>query len=324
MIGQNMNNYGNIGVLMGGVSSERDISLKSGQAVAHALQEEGYHVKIIDIKDKSEQAVVKLIKEGHIDLAFIVLHGRFGEDGQIQSLLDNLHVPYTGSGVLASQLAMNKASTQKLLKNNGILVPDYVSLNKEEAIEIGPIRDYLKGYPLIVKPACEGSSIGVKIVYDDVQLLEGIDQAFNLDNQILIERFIKGREVTVAVLGSKTLPIVEICHKASFFDFDAKYQKGQTEYIVPARLDDLLASHISNTAYKVHCLIGCEGFSRVDFMIDQKNQSYVLELNTIPGFTTTSLLPKAANEIGINFNQLCKEIMDLAYGKKTEKGKVSI
>ena len=250
------NKYGKIGVLMGGVSSEREISLKSGQAVINALKEEGFQVKVIDIKDESGQAVEKLIREGRIDLAFIVLHGRYGEDGQIQSLLDNLQVPYTGSGVSASQLAMNKLSTQNLLKKNGIVVPDYVSLNRNETIEASLIRDYLKEYPLIVKPACEGSSIGVKIVHDDNQLLQGIDQAFKLDNQILVERFIKGREMTVAVLGNRTLPIVEICHKSTFFDFDAKYQKGQTEYTVPARIEESLATDISNTAYKVHCLIG--------------------------------------------------------------------
>jgi len=311
--------FGKIGVLMGGISSERAISLKSGEAVYSALKEYGFDAIKIDITESDYERISKQIESFGLDLAFIVLHGKFGEDGEMQKILEELGVIYTGSGVVASRLALNKVLTQNLLKNHGITVPNYVSLSGDRREDVYQLVQSLGDYPLVVKPACEGSSIGISVVNEVGQLNGAVDLALSLDSQVLIEKFIEGRELTVGILGQRTLPIVEIRYNASFFDFDSKYGKEHTLYDVPANIDQDMARKISDAAYEAYRLIGCDGFARVDFILNQEGKFYLLEINTIPGFTKTSLLPKAAIKSGINFIQLCIEIMESAYGKKKEK-----
>lgn len=313
---QDVRQYGLIGVLMGGYSSERDISLKSGNAVYQALKEEGCGVVALDIQQKEGAIIKNMIRESGIKLAFIALHGKLGEDGKIQAILEDLRIPYTGSGVQASRLALNKALAQNLFKNNGINVPTHVNLSKNDKVSILSNIESLDCFPLVVKPACEGSSIGISIVHDQSQLQPALEQAWALDDEVLVERFIAGREMTVGILDQTPLPVIEIKPKKDFFDFQAKYQPGMTEYIVPAEISDQLNKNIQEEALKAYRVLGCEGFSRVDFMVDSNDVPYVLEINTVPGFTATSLLPKAAKESGISFNQLCLRIVDLAYGKK--------
>lgn len=310
--------FGRIGVLMGGVSSERAISLKSGQAIAQALERQGYQVVALDIDRGTPDKIAEMILRTKIDSAFIALHGRLGEDGTIQQILEQAHIPYTGSGVDSSRKAMNKAIAQKIFKENNIRVPTYVSVAKGETVTIEDVLIALGSYPIVVKPANEGSSIGISIVHSRKTFETALDRAWQYDNVLMLEQYIEGREMTVGILNQTALPVVEICPTKKFFDYEAKYIKGLTDYIVPARISESLAREIQDIALRAHNVLGCSDLSRVDFMLDKSNLPYVLEINTIPGFTSTSLLPKAAAVKGINFDQLCVHLMELAYGKKKE------
>lgn len=307
---------GKIGVLMGGPSSERDISLKSGKAVYDNLKDAEFDVVSIDILTDTVSENIKLIKSHGIDCAFIALHGRFGEDGQVQELLEGLKIPYTGSGVKASRLAIDKIASRDIFEKNGLCVPNYKILKKhayKPGLDLG-----LSGfkYPLVVKPATNGSSIGLSIVDKKGGIKKAIDLAFDFDDRILIEEYILGREITVGILEEQALPVIEVVPKNRFFDFEAKYQAGMTEYIVPAMIDKKVAGASKKAALIAHRLLGCFGCSRVDIILDKNNVPYVLEINTIPGLTSTSLLPKAAKIIGIDFTQLCIKLLRLAYAKK--------
>jgi len=310
--------FGKIGVLMGGYSSEREISLKSGQAIFDALREQGCDVVALDIQKHDDGDIVAFIKKADIDLAFIALHGALGEDGRIQQILEKLQIPYTGSGVKASQTALNKIKTQNLMKKHGIQVPAHVTVSRGQNLEWKQLNNKLGAAPFVVKPNCEGSSVGVSIVRDKDSLHPALEQALEYGDQILIDKFIKGREMTVGILDHEALPIVEVLHKREFFDFTAKYQKGLTDYRVPADIPPHTASELQHIALKAHNLLGCRDFSRIDFILDDQGTAYLLEVNTIPGFTATSLLPKAAHCRGLNFHQLCLKIVELAYGKKKE------
>ncbi|HQP10407.1 MAG TPA: D-alanine--D-alanine ligase [Candidatus Omnitrophota bacterium] len=309
---------GRIGVLMGGVSSEREISLKSGQAIVEALGRRGCEVVGLDITDGEPEAIRSLLEKSGIDLAFIALHGRLGEDGTIQSILEDAGIPYAGSGVEASRLAINKALAQEMFKKNGIKIPSFVALSRKDPIDIPGAIEALGGFPVVVKPACEGSSIGVSFVRTSSELARAIEDAWQYGDTALIERYIKGKELTVGILGREALPVVEICPKRPFFDFEAKYTKGMTDYIVPARIPQDISDGIQKAALAAHRVLGCEDISRVDFILADDQSHYVLEINTIPGFTATSLLPKAAQHRGIGFDQLCYQLIVLAYGKKSK------
>ena len=309
---------GRIGVLMGGISSERDISLKSGRAVSEALIRQGQDAVPLDITDSDEIKIDSLIRKSRLDVAFIALHGRLGEDGTIQTILDNAQVPYTGSGAKASSLALDKATAQDLFEKSGMRTPPHVILTGKDFSQVDIKIAPAGPFPLVVKPACEGSSIGISVVVNKDDLETAIDRARKFGEKILIEKYIVGRELTVGIVGSETLPVLEICPKNKFFDFEAKYTAGKTEYIVPARIPEKIAGEVRNAALEAHRLLGCENFSRVDFMLDASGRYYILEVNTIPGFTSTSLLPKAAQKIGLGFDQLCLTIVKLAYGKKKE------
>ncbi len=320
---------GRIGVLMGGYSSEREISLRSGTAVAESLKRQGGEVVSIDITVRDKEKITSLVRSYNLDVAFIALHGRLGEDGAIQAILEEIGVPYTGSGVEASRLALDKVLAQDLFQKSGIQVPAHISLSRQslravrlpsggqqEAAHHAGLIQAIDFYPVVVKPAREGSSIGISLVRAPEGLAEALQKAWKYDDKVLIEQYIQGRELTVGILGDEALAPIEIRPTAEFFDFKAKYSSGATEYIVPARLPQELADKVRQSALAAHRALGCADLSRVDFILAEDGAYYVLEVNTIPGFTSTSLLPKAARVMGIDFDRLCLQLAGLAYGKK--------
>jgi len=297
---------------MGGPSSERDISLKSGKAVYQVLKEQGLEVIPLNIRNNS----LKKIEKARISCAFIALHGKFGEDGRIQGILESLHIPYTGSGVIASFLCLDKIASRRIFKQYNIPVPEYDILNRNSW------QKHLKGlnliFPVVVKPSSQGSSIGVAFVDQAQKLTRAIKRAFDYDDVIIIERFIKGREITVGILNEQPLPVVEILPKKQFFDFQAKYVKGKSGYVVPARLPQRHYRKAQKLGLLAHQALGCRAFSRVD-MILSKSGPVVLEVNSIPGLTATSLLPMAAGAQGISFAQLCLKIVQSAIKNRPRK-----
>src|SRR3989338_2432450 len=316
MAAKNIKKFGRIGVLMGGYSSEREISLKSGKAVFEALQGEGVDVAAIDIREQNEDSIASQILESMLDAAFITLHGQLGEDGVIQSILEKLGILYTGSGVEASRLAFNKVLSRRVFQDHHVAITPGLVLEKSIPVDIDQISAQLKQFPVIVKPSCEGSSIGISFVEHKNDLAKAIGVAAQFGHEILIERFIKGKELTVGILDEKALPVVEIHTGVNFFDYAAKYKSAKTQYIVPAEIPVQARDLLQAQALRAHQALGCRGFSRVDFILDTHHQPYVLEINTIPGFTSTSLLPKAAQAAGLNFSQLCIKILELAHGQK--------
>ncbi len=305
-------NLGKVGVLMGGPSSENKISLKSGAAVLKALKESNVNASAVIIKSDNARDNISLLKSKDIDCAFIALHGRFGEDGGIQRILAKLKIPYTGSGIKASSLAMDKVASRNIFKKSGLDVPSFrVVRDKSKGI----LAARSLGLPLVVKPALTGSSIGISVVRGIDELGPAVKFALKFDNRVIIEEYVKGRELTVGILNGIPLPIIEIVTKHVFFDFKAKYQHGLTEYIVPAKIPPRSSFRVRKAALLAHRLLGCSGCSRVDIILDNKDRPFILEVNTIPGFTSTSLLPKAARNAGIDFNNLCIKLIRLAYEK---------
>ena len=311
--------FGHIGVLMGGYSSERTISLKSGNAVALSLTNAGYHVTAIDILAQDKHKIIDQLREANIDCAFIALHGRLGEDGMIQTILEEMEIPYTGAGVVASQKAFNKTAAQPLLKAQGLPVPAFVCITDGKMMDFKQAFAQLKKLPFVIKAACEGSSIGITFVRHPSQWEAALKDALAFGPYVIIEKYIKGREVTVGVLDGEALPLVEIKPKSGFFDFNSKYQKGLTEYMVPAQLPEELTALIQQKALAAYEVLGCEGLARVDVRIDEQGNPYILEVNTIPGFTETSLFPKAASQVGYSFIDVCTKLLDCAYGKKVQR-----
>lgn len=311
---KSLNQIGRIGVLMGGPSSEREISLKSGRAIYGALKQVGLDVVAVDIGTDNVEENIRLIKSHRINCAFVALHGRFGEDGKIQEILETINIPYTGSGVEASRLGMDKIASRKIFEKYGLAVPRYKTVDKLSYDANWKFTDNIV-FPAVVKPATHGSSIGLSIVDEKDGLGPALDLAFQYDERILIEEYIRGREVTVGILDDWALPVIEIIPKRRFFDYTAKYQSGMTDYVVPAELEEEIARKVQSTAALAHKLLGCSGCSRVDMILSEDNIVYILELNSIPGFTETSLLPKAANVVGIDFTQLCIKLIESAYAK---------
>lgn len=306
--------FGKVGVLMGGPSSERGISLKSGGAVLSALLESGVDAVGIDITTDNAEENIQLLARHNLNLVFIALHGRFGEDGAVQEILEKINLPYTASGVNASRLAMDKIGSLKIFKDGGLNVPKSNFLEKV-IYEKNKVYQNNLGLPLVIKPANHGSSIGLSLVEVNEQITCAIELAFGFDERIIIEEYIFGRELTVGVLGEEALPVIEIIPKNKFFDFAAKYQSGLTEYIVPAHLDEDVAKKVQKAALTAHKLLGCRGCSRTDIILTKEGLPYILEVNTIPGMTSTSLLPKAAKITGMDFNYLCIKLLELAYEK---------
>ena len=294
-----------IAVLMGGQSSEREISLRTGQAILKALQEKGYQAFPIDVGSD----IAFRLKEEKVDIAFIALHGRLGEDGTIQGLLEVMGIPYTGSGVMASALSMNKVMSKKVFAFHEIPTPEF-QYGDVAALKAKKIDECCKlGFPMVVKPGEEGSTIGITIVRKKNELAGAVKKASAFGDTLLFERFIRGREVTVGVLDGRPLPIIEIAPREGFYDYHAKYTKGFTEYILPARLKKRNYARVQELGVKAYQALGCEGAARVDFMVDEEERPYCLEVNTVPGMTETSLIPKAAKAVGIDFNELVETML---------------
>lgn len=306
-----------IGVLMGGYSSEREISIKSGKAVSEALKASSMCVKTIIIDSSDEQEIIRQIRDAHIDVAFIALHGHLGEDGRIQEILEKFNIPYTGSGIQASRTAIDKVSTYKRLLERNVRVPKHIVFKK--GLEVKQILERDFSFPVVVKPSTGGSSIGVSLQKNIAGLSKAIKEAFSYSDELIIEEYIRGKELTVGVLGNKLLPVVEIQTQQEFFDFKAKYRAGMTQYIIPAQIDDCLKRQAQKIGFAVHQAIGCRHFSRTDIILTSSRLFYVLETNTIPGFTSTSLLPKAAQAAGIDFKKLCFLLVQMAYYEKDQK-----
>lgn len=300
-------------LLKGGESGEREISLVSGAACAQALREVGFTVTEIDTKDSD---AIQQILDSNPDVVFIALHGRDGEDGCVQGLCELMRVPYTGPGVLASALAMDKTRAKAFYRANGLPTPQSVTLLKGEEYDVAAIIEEV-GEKSVVKPAREGSSLGVSIVDNTDDLQKAIEAAFECDSTVLVERFVKGTEVTVAVLGNENpeaLPVIEIVPSAedAFYDFEEKYSAGGASHVIPARITDEQTKTCQEQGVAAHKALGCVGVSRTDMMVGEDGTCWVIETNTIPGMTPTSLLPDTASRVGIGFNELCKKIVELA------------
>ena len=348
-----------VAVLMGGTSSEREVSLSTGRMIAGSLDPRQYDVVAIDtqdlmrlspaqkqIEEKAEKGKGKrekgkeeakndstssfilhpssLQESSSPDLVFIALHGRGGEDGAVQGLLETLRLPYTGSGILASALAMDKAMSKRLFRGAGIPVGAEIALRREHALSDpfnvatlnAQIQDELGGFPVFVKPNAEGSTVGGTLVSSPAQMADALANAFRYDTVILIEKYLRGMEATVGVLGNtgsdlQALPVIEIVPKSAFYDYESKYAEGGSEHIIPARLTDAQTQELQQLALQCHALLGCRGMSRADFIVTPEGP-YVLEVNTIPGMTPTSLLPQAAAHVGIPFPALLDRLIALA------------
>ena len=301
---------------MGGISTEREVSLRSGAAVAEALAQKDYEVVSLDITRDSIGEIQKI----NPDVVFIALHGKGGEDGCIQGMLEWMGYPYTGPGVAASAICMDKILTKKILINKDIATPDFLEFTDiqsgYEEIEksiLGKFR-----FPIVLKAACQGSSIGVSIVNDEESLRKEISEITEYGDSLLVEQFVKGTEITVPILGNnipRALPIIEITSENQFYDFQSKYTQGMCQHIIPARIDKETYKEAEKVALQAYKALGCRGISRVDIMIDEKNKPYVIEVNTIPGMTAMSLFPDSARYAGIEFPELLDEIVQLALEK---------
>ena len=307
-----------VALLSGGISSEREVSLHSGQQVYEALDKQKYDVRRYDPKTDLPRLVADA---GQIDIAMIILHGPYGEDGTVQGLLELLNIPYQGSGVLGSALAMNKDATKQLYEKAGLTVPAYVIYERDDPVDINDCVKTL-GLPLVVKPVEGGSSVGMSIVRSAQDLQAAMDKAAAHDDAVMVEAFIEGMELTVGVVGNRrleALPVIEIIPDADheFFDYEAKYTAGVTQEICPARIDDDLTQQAQACAKTAHRALFCQGYSRTD-MIMKDGRFYILETNTIPGMTATSLLPRAARTAGYEFSQLLDKLIELGLEAKKE------
>jgi len=319
-----------IGVLLGGLSSERDVSLRTGEAVLAALRERGHNAVPIYV----DRDVDVALRQEQIEVAFIALHGRWGEDGCIQGLLEMLGIPYTGSDVLASALAMHKGKAKELFRLHNLPTPAYYALSAASVTVSGggagagaPVSgDELAaihgdfGFPCVVKPIREGSSVGVTICGSPGELAPAVERALCFDDEILVERFIAGKEISVAILEDRALGAVEIAPRDGFYDYANKYTRGATEYFVPPRVSPERYRGVLAQALRAHLALGCRGATRVDMMVSDSGNEFVLEVNTLPGLTPTSLLPKIADAAGISFGELC-EMMLAGASLATRRGR---
>jgi len=288
-----------VAVLMGGVSSEREVSLRSGAAIVQGLRDGGYEVDEIDVTSRFFS-----IPQG-IEAVFVALHGQFGEDGEIQLKLSEMGMPFTGSNAESSRVSFDKVLTRERLIANGVPVAKGEVLKRAE--------DRTLPVPLVVKPPREGSSVGCYLVFEEHGWRSAFEGAVQYSGEALVEEYIPGRELTVGVVDGQVMPVVEIKPASEWYDFNAKYVTGDTQYMVPAELDAEQTALLQSLALKTFDCLEAEGFGRVDFRLSPEGKPYVLELNAIPGFTATSLLPKAAQAAGIGFSELCCRIMELAH-----------
>ncbi|GKW31674.1 D-alanine--D-alanine ligase [Pectobacterium versatile] len=301
-----------VAVLLGGTSAEREVSLLSGQAVLAGLKEAGINAHAVDTRDVS----VTTLKEEGFTKIFIALHGRGGEDGTLQGVLEFLGLPYTGSGVMASALTMDKLRTKQVWQAVGLPVSPYVALDRRQYLETAANALLAKfthlGLPLIVKPSREGSSVGMSKVNTLSELPAALEEAFRHDDDILVEKWLSGPEYTVAILGDEVLPSIRIQPAGTFYDYEAKYLSDDTQYFCPSGLPDEQEQALAGLAMAAYRAVGCSGWGRVDFMLDSDGAFYLLEVNTSPGMTSHSLVPMAARQRGLTFSQLVVKILELA------------
>jgi D-alanine-D-alanine ligase len=308
-----------IGILMGGRSLERDISLRSGRRVSHALRELGHEVIEYDV----DETLVPSLKGAGLDLVYISLHGKFGEDGTVQELLEIMDIPYTGPGVYSSTVGFNKALSKEIFRRHGVSTPPFFVLSEAAFREMGslhalPLIASKLGFPLVVKPVAQGSALGVRVVREEEEMPEAVRSALHYDDRVLLERYVSGTEVAVSILGNdelEVLPVVEIVPRGGFFDFDSRYTMGATDYFCPARLDGEVAGRVVDAALRAHRALECQNVSRVDIIVDEEGAPQVLELNISPGMTESSLLPMAAEAAGLSFRDLVGRLVKLALEK---------
>jgi D-alanine-D-alanine ligase len=318
MIDRGLNDM-RIGVLMGGRSLERDVSLRSGRRVSNALNELGHDVLDLDV----DENLVPTLKRERPDLIYIALHGKFGEDGTVQGLLEIMDIPYTGPGVFSSSIGFNKALSKEIFQREGIPTPPFYVLSEATFQEMGAVSSLESvgdklGFPLVVKPAAQGSALGVKVASTQDELPEAVRSALHYDERIILEKYVEGTEVAASIIGNDeldALPLVETVPQSGFFDFDSRYTPGLTEYYCPARLDDDATIRATDIAMRTHRVLGCLNVSRVDIIIDADGVPQVLELNISPGMTETSLLPMAAEVAGLEFKDLVGSLVKLAMEK---------
>lgn len=298
---------------MGGMSEEREVSLRSGKAVLDALLTLDYEAQAIDFNSST----IKDIIDYQPDLVFIALHGKYGEDGTVQGLLESLQIPYTGSGVAASAICIDKVLSKRIFSSEGIPNAAFRIIQSHDLDDPAALRQQLIaniGLPMVVKAATQGSSIGTYIIKDENEILTAINQAFKYSREVLAEKFIDGQELTVALIGNnepQVLPLIEITSANEFYDYESKYTQGMCDHIIPARIGEESQAEIISISKKVYKLMGCKGFARIDFMLDKNGKPYVLEVNTVPGMTAMSLVPDAARAAGINFTNLIEIIVNL-------------
>jgi D-alanine-D-alanine ligase len=307
-----------VAVLKGGRSLERQVSLRSGARVEDALERLGHEVVPID----AGVDLIARLREVSPDAAFVAMHGRDGEDGTVQELLEILGIPYTGSGVLACIRAMDKVLTKHLLLEAGVPTSEFFAFNETAFRELGaaealPAIEERLDFPIVVKPSSQGSALGIKFARTAADVPAALVAAFSYDSKVLLERYVEGRDLAVSIVdgseGPEALPVVEaVPREEDFYDFEARYEIGRTDFVCPAELSDDATARAQALALSTYELLGCSGFARVDLMLDQPGELYVLEANPIPGLTETSLLPQAAEAAGIGFDQLVGRILDLA------------
>ena len=301
-----------VAVLAGGPSCEREVSLISGKAVVDALTSKGIPVVAIDpVGD-----FLPALRKENVSIVFLALHGTFGEDGTIQNILEEEGILYTGAGSVVSETAFDKSRTQALFRCSGVLIPEFITLEKRNAI----ISPKTFSFPLVVKPATSGSSVGVTILLEREGYEKAVQLAFQYSDAVLVEQYIAGRELTVGFLADQPLPVVEVIAQRKFYDYEAKYKDGATRYEFPAKLTADEAKTVVEMAARAYKALKCEVMGRVDIILGQDNKPYVLEINTIPGLTQKSLLPKAASAAGIDFPGLCVRILDLSMVRSGKPG----
>lgn len=298
-----------VALLAGGTSGERKISLASGDGAGAALQEAGFEVDRFDPASKED---LKRLIDGNYDIAFLCLHGKGGEDGCLQGFLETIGLPYTGPGVWSSSTAMNKAKSKLFYQQEGIPTPPFVYLRRGSEYDVSAVANTMGGM-CVVKPATEGSSLGIYIVEGEDAIEEAIRAVHEIDDLVIVEKFVEGKEITVAVLGTAepyALPIIEIVPREEFYDFDSKYAPGGSQHICPAHLDEETTAKVKEYAIRAHKVLECSGVSRSDFILDQDGVPWILETNTIPGMTATSLLPDAGRAAGVEFPALCTSLIE--------------
>ncbi len=296
-----------VGILMGGLSTEHEVSIATGEAIHTALTGRGYDATRIFVDRDLDQ----VLRQEPIDVAFLALHGSYGEDGCVQGLLELLDIPYTGSGVSESALAMDKLKSKELFRLHNVSTPPYYALHANELDDLQEVHGPF-GFPAFVKPRRQGSSIGAGRADDLEELRQRCEEGFRFDRTLVVERHIEGREIAVGILDGRALGAIEIVPKAGFYDYRAKYSKGKSEYHLPARLPQTRRDNVQRIAERAAQALGVEGACRVDLLVTEGENEYVLEVNTLPGMTPTSLLPKIAEAAGHDFGDLCELILERA------------